>query len=98
MPDFTRKEGKPSGDFRSDSDFLLGYFEEKDGALLYRYEAERVLIEPWGENSLRVRAAKMPVMPSENWALSEEPKKTEAQMAVLEEAVRAKTGAPADER
>ena len=46
MPDFTRKEGAPSGDFRSDSNFLLGYFEEQDGGLLYRYDAERVLIQP----------------------------------------------------
>ena len=32
---------------------LLGFFEEKDGALLYRYDAERLRIEPWGENSRR---------------------------------------------
>ena len=33
-----KKEEKQTGDFRSDSNFLLGYFEEKDGALLYRYD------------------------------------------------------------
>ena len=44
-----KKEEKQTGDFRSDSNFLLGYFEEKDGALLYRYDAERLIIEPWGE-------------------------------------------------
>ena len=26
-----KKEEKQTGDFRSDSNFLLGYFEEKDG-------------------------------------------------------------------
>ena len=54
-----KKEEKQTGDFRSDSNFLLGYFEEKDGALLYRYDAERLIIEPWGENSFRVRATKL---------------------------------------
>ncbi len=49
--------------------FLIGIFEEKEGALQYRYDAERVMIEPWGENSLRVRASKMPEMPQEDWAL-----------------------------
>lgn len=53
MTDIIKKEGAESGDFRSDNHFLLGYFEEKDGALYYRYDAERVIVEPWGENSLR---------------------------------------------
>ena len=61
---------KETGDFRSTSDFLLGYFEETDGALLYRYDAERLLIEPWGENSFRVRAFKCAEMPEEDWALT----------------------------
>ena len=61
----TKKEEKQTGDFRSDSNFLLGYFEEKDGALLYRYDAERLIIEPWGENSFRVRATKLAKMPEE---------------------------------
>ena len=73
MPDFTRKEGAPSGDFRSDNRFLLGFFEEKDGALHYRYDAERMIIEPWGDNSFRLRASKMPEMPQELWALEEKP-------------------------
>ena len=54
MPDFVKKEGAPTGDFRSDNNFLLGYFEEKDHSLYYRYDAERVIIEPWGDNSFRV--------------------------------------------
>ncbi|MBT3274347.1 MAG: glycoside hydrolase family 31 protein [Spirochaetales bacterium] len=49
--------------------FLLGYFEEKDSALWYRYEAERVCIQPWGENGLRVRASKKSEMPTQDWAL-----------------------------
>ena len=82
MPDFTKKEGAPSGDFRSDNLFLLGFFEEKEGALLYRYDAERVIIEPWGENSLRVRASKMPVMPEELWALEGDPKNGESKVEI----------------
>jgi len=61
-----------TGDLRNNSDFLIGYFEERNGALHYRYDAERVIIEPWGTNSLRVRASKMPEMPSELWALEEQ--------------------------
>lgn len=71
--DYVRPDVISTGDFRSTSDFLLGYLEEKDGALLYRYDAERVIIEPWGENSLRVRASKEPEMPQELWALDGKP-------------------------
>ncbi len=48
---------------------VYGYFEQKGNALCYRYEAERLVIEPWGANSLRVRATKMAEMPQEDWAL-----------------------------
>ena len=48
---------------------VFGYFERKGDALCYRYEAERLVIEPWGENSLRVRATKLAQMPEEDWAL-----------------------------
>lgn len=48
---------------------VFGYFEQRGNALCYRYQAERLIIEPWGENSLRVRAAKMAEMPTEDWAL-----------------------------
>lgn len=48
---------------------VFGYFERKGGALCYRYEAERLVIEPWGANSLRVRATKLAQMDPEDWAL-----------------------------
>ncbi len=42
----------------------------KDGSrLIYRYDAETLWLEPWGENSLRVRATKQAKMPEEDWAL-----------------------------
>jgi len=42
----------------------------KDGSkLICRYDAETLWIEPWGENSLRVRATEQHTMPTEDWAL-----------------------------
>lgn len=38
--------------------------------IVYHYDAEELWIEPWGENSLRIRATKNCRMPGENWALS----------------------------
>ena len=48
---------------------VYGYFEQKGNALCYRYEAERVRIEPWGADSLRVRAWKTAEMDPADWAL-----------------------------
>ena len=45
-------------------------YEEENGILKYHYDAEEVWIQPWGANSLRVRATKMAEFPDENWALS----------------------------
>lgn len=64
---------KNTGDFRTDSNFLLGEFWEKDGMLHYHYDAEYVIIEPWGENSLRIQASKMNEIPTEKWALYRKP-------------------------
>jgi alpha-D-xyloside xylohydrolase len=42
----------------------------QDGqALLYKYGGETLRIEPWGENSLRVRATRTAQIPTEDWAL-----------------------------
>jgi alpha-D-xyloside xylohydrolase len=41
----------------------------KDGRIVFTYDAEQVWIEPWGQNSIRVRATKTSGMPEENWAL-----------------------------
>lgn len=48
---------------------MYGYFEQKGDALCYRYDAERLIIEPYGSNSLRIRASKLAQMPEEAWAL-----------------------------
>ena len=49
---------------------------ESDGHLVYRYDAEQVWLESWGGNALRIRATKLPEMPSETWALQEKPDPT----------------------
>ncbi|MDO4284119.1 MAG: glycoside hydrolase family 31 protein [Eubacteriales bacterium] len=93
MADEVRKEEqKATGDFRSDSNFLLGYFSEKDGALCYRYDAERLILEPWGENSLRVRASKEAQMPQELWALDGKPEGEKAQIVIGEYEARITNG------
>jgi len=38
--------------------------------IIYRYDAEEVWIQPWGENGFRIRATKDAHMPTENWALT----------------------------
>jgi Alpha-glucosidases, family 31 of glycosyl hydrolases len=69
------------GQFDDNREFLLGYFEEKDGALCYRYDAERLIIMPWGPNSLRIKSTKGPDMPMEDWALIE-PKPSNAKISI----------------
>lgn len=44
-------------------------FKREDYRLIFQYDAEKLWIEPWGENSLRVRATKNAQMPDEDWAL-----------------------------
>jgi alpha-D-xyloside xylohydrolase len=38
-------------------------FSKEQNRLLFRYDAEKLWIEPWGRNSLRIRATKMAQMP-----------------------------------
>lgn len=52
---------------------MFGYFEQKGKSLCYRYDAERLVIEPYGPNSFRVRASKMAALPEEKWALTDIP-------------------------
>ncbi len=44
-------------------------FIHEENRLIYRYDAEPVWLEPWGENSLRIRSTKMAEMPPEDWAI-----------------------------
>ena len=63
-------------DFAQNKEILFGFFEEKDNCLYYRYDSEKICIEPWGENSLRVTGTKLATMPEEKWALLEPVKTT----------------------
>lgn len=44
-------------------------FWTEGNKLMFHYDAEELWIEPWGEDSIRVRATKNHRMPDENWAL-----------------------------
>ncbi len=46
-------------------------FENKDGALIAKRQYETLRIEPWGKDSLRVRATKNGSFTDKDWALTE---------------------------
>ncbi len=41
----------------------------EENRLIFQYDAETVWIEPWGKDSIRIRASKSAKVPTENWAL-----------------------------
>jgi len=43
---------------------------EANNKLVYRYDAEKVLIEAWGDNAIRIRATKCADFPGDDWALT----------------------------
>lgn len=51
----------------------MSVFQQEGNRLKYHYDAEELWLEPWGANSLRVRATKEAEMPKESWALLEAP-------------------------
>ena len=59
-------------------------YDEENGILKYHYDAEEVWIQPWGANSLRVRATKMSEFPDENWALSVDVEKIAPEVDIQE--------------
>lgn len=59
------------------------YFEVEN-RLVFAYDAEKLWIEPWGENALRVRATKTSSMPTEDWALLQ-PAASKSQITIGEE-------------
>jgi alpha-D-xyloside xylohydrolase len=54
------------------------YLEQQGKRLIIREGQSQVWIEPWGENSLRVRMTKEPRMDENDWALEEPVKETES--------------------
>lgn len=50
--------------------------------LEFFHQGEKVRIEPWGQDSLRVRAAMLPEFSGQNWALTEDIEETETSISV----------------
>lgn len=44
---------------------------QENNRLVFTYDHETLVIEPWGPNAVRVRATKSDAMPPEDWALDE---------------------------
>ena len=59
-------------------------FEKDKGALAFYFNGERVRIESWGRDSLRVRATMLPRFSGKDWALTEAPAPCETQIAIEE--------------
>ena len=51
----------------------MGFFEERDGSLVFRENGETVLVTPWGADSLRVRSVILGDISSYSAALLEVP-------------------------
>ncbi len=46
-------------------------FQTKNGVLIAQANGETLRIEPWGKDSLRVRATMLPGFSGKDWALTE---------------------------
>ncbi|KAJ5483947.1 glucosidase [Penicillium diatomitis] len=53
-----------------------------NGRLVFRFDDHTLWIEPWGENAFRVRATKLPAMPTEDWALTLPPCASHAKIEI----------------
>lgn len=53
-----------------------------NGKIIFKFDAETLIVEAWGRDSLRVRATKLPEMPENEWALLA-PKKAVAATAKM---------------
>ena len=59
-------------------------FQTENGVLIAQANGETLRIEPWGKDSLRVRATMLPGFFGKDWALTEVPEKTEAKAEQFE--------------
>ena len=59
-------------------------FQTENGVLIAQANGETLRIEPWGKDSLRVRATMLPGFSGKDWALTEVPEKTEAKAEQFE--------------
>lgn len=60
--------------------------------IVYKFDAETLLVEAWGNNALRVRATKNATFPDENWALTEEVKPVNVECCMQGEGAVIKNG------
>lgn len=70
----------------------MSFFREENHCLKFHFDAEELWVEPWGENSFRVRATKQAKMPTENWALSMETERTDVQIQIHKDHATIKNG------
>ena len=70
----------------------MNVFRKENNCLEYNYDAEELWIEPWGENSFRVRATKMAEMQKDNWALSVETETIMPDIKIEKDYARIKNG------
>ena len=61
-------------------------FLTNGNALLCLHQGEKLRIEPWGRDSLRVRSTMLPEFSGKEWALTETPEQTEAVISIEEQA------------
>ena len=57
---------------------------KEDNKLIYSYDSETLIIEPWGENAVRIRASKCAEMPENNWALLK-PQRTDSDIEISDD-------------
>ena len=60
--------------------------------LIRRHDCEKLWIEPWGENSLRVRATCDTAMPAEDWALLPAPHSPDVEIHIEEKSASIRNG------
>lgn len=60
-------------------------FENDNGALVFYNQGEKVRIEAWGDDSFRVRSTMLSKFTRNNWALTENIKKSNTQVLIEEE-------------
>ena len=65
-------------------------YTEND-TLIFRFDDHQLRIQPWGENSLRVRATKRATFEDQNWALLE-PQQTSAKITISDGEARIENG------
>ena len=59
-------------------------FYNLNGRLMVQKNGEKLLLEPWGKDSLRVRAVMQPEFSDERWALVETPESTESEVKIYQ--------------